>query len=165
MDTDMVDEGVDADEHGSDTDLENLKASVKQLSSEVGHLQSELNAAKLLEFETSEQNANLIQELDNEREKSSKLEAEVAELKKQNEQLLRVSNMMRRELQELKELEQNQRNSVATLRYRPPFSFKFVFDSCFSGKRRTITRRRGTYLSTKVFFCSKASTQTKTRTT
>lgn len=62
LDTDMVDEGVDAGDNTTDTsDLENLRASVKQLSSEIGQLQSELHAAKLLEFETSEQNANLIQ--------------------------------------------------------------------------------------------------------
>lgn len=62
LDTDMVDEGVDADDSIGDTsDLENLRASVKQLSAEVGQLQSELHAAKMLEFETSEQNANLIQ--------------------------------------------------------------------------------------------------------
>lgn len=57
MDKDVVDDGVD----DSNGDLENLKESVKQLSAEIGQLQSELNAAKLLEFETSEQNANLIQ--------------------------------------------------------------------------------------------------------
>lgn len=59
LDKDVVDDGVDTDD--SSNDLENLKESVKQLSAEVGQLQSELNAAKLLEFETSEQNANLIQ--------------------------------------------------------------------------------------------------------
>lgn len=59
MDKDVVDDGIDTDE--SNGDLENLKESVKQLSAEIGQLQSELNAAKLLEFETSEQNANLIQ--------------------------------------------------------------------------------------------------------
>lgn len=58
MDKDVVDDGVD---DGSNGDLENLKESVKQLSAEIGQLQSELNAVKLIEFETSEQNANLIQ--------------------------------------------------------------------------------------------------------
>lgn len=114
LDTDTVDEGTD--ENGHSKDLENLRASVKQLSSEVGQLQSELQAAKLLEFETSEQNASLIQELDEERQKSAKLQSEVVELRKQNEQILRVSGLMKRELDELKQIEVNQRNNVETLR-------------------------------------------------
>lgn len=114
LDTDTVDEGTD--ENGHSEDLENLRASVKQLSSEVGQLQSELQAAKLLEFETSEQNASLIQELDEEKQRSEKLHSEVLELRKQNEQILRVSSLMKRELDELKALEANQRNNVETLR-------------------------------------------------
>lgn len=61
MDKDTVDEGVDTDEANCDTDLENLRESVKQMSQEIAQLQAELNSAKLLEFETSELNANLTQ--------------------------------------------------------------------------------------------------------
>lgn len=137
LDKDVVDDGLDSEE--SICDLENLKESVKHLSVEIGQLQSELSAAKLLEFETSEQNANLIQvgtscnsayaesyihcyliflfqELDNEKEKRKELEIEVVELKRHNEQIMRISNMMKKELEELKQLELNQRNSVLNLR-------------------------------------------------
>lgn len=38
-------------------------------------------------------------------------------MKKNNEQLLRVSEMMKKELQELKELDEQQRNEVLELRY------------------------------------------------
>lgn len=57
------------------------------------------------------------QELDNERERRKELETEVAELKRQNEQILRISNIMKKELEELKQLEETQRNNVLSLRY------------------------------------------------
>lgn len=61
FENDMVDEGVDDGENSTINELENLKESVRHLSTEVAHLQTELSAAKLLEFETTEQNVNLTQ--------------------------------------------------------------------------------------------------------
>lgn len=45
----------------SGEDLEGLKQSIKELSANNARLQSELNEAKLSEFELNEQNINLTQ--------------------------------------------------------------------------------------------------------
>ncbi|RZC14245.1 shootin-1 [Asbolus verrucosus] len=116
LDGDTVDEGVDAGEAGSDADIENLNKTIKQLSSEVAELQTEVDSLKHIEFITSEQNIKLSEELENEKEKNSKLEHEFIELKKEYEQIIRVSEMMKKELTNLKEIEENQRNNVVILR-------------------------------------------------
>lgn len=61
MDKDAVDEGVDAGENESnaDTDIENLNRTIKQLSTEVAELQTELDAIKQTEFQTTEENIRL----------------------------------------------------------------------------------------------------------
>lgn len=61
LDKDIVDEGVDAGETESnvDNDIENLNKTIKQLSSEVAELQTELDAIKQTEFQTTEENINL----------------------------------------------------------------------------------------------------------
>lgn len=61
MEGDMVDDGTDDDAINNTNELENLKDSVRQLSAEVAQLQTELSSAKLLEFETTEQNVNMTQ--------------------------------------------------------------------------------------------------------
>ncbi|GJQ87326.1 hypothetical protein Trydic_g17374 [Trypoxylus dichotomus] len=116
LDKDQVDEGVDAGENGNDHDLENLRESVKQMSDEIARLQSELNAAKLLEFETSEQNVNLTQDLEIEKRRTKMLEDRIAETEKENEQLLRISRMLQKELEDSKQSEQNQRDNASRLR-------------------------------------------------
>ncbi|KAK9737876.1 hypothetical protein QE152_g10383 [Popillia japonica] len=116
LDKDLVDEGVDAGENGNDHDLENLRESVRQLSDEVARLQSDLNAAKLLEFETSEQNVNLTQDLEIERKRTKILEDRLTESEKENEQLLRISKMLQKELEDSKQSEQNQRDNAYRLR-------------------------------------------------
>lgn len=61
MEGDMVDDGTDDDAINNTNELENLKDSLRQLSVEVAQLQTELSSAKLLEFETTEQNVNMTQ--------------------------------------------------------------------------------------------------------
>lgn len=113
---DSIDEGVDSWETASDSDLENLKESVKNLSVEVAHLQSELNSAKLLEFEATESNIHLTQELEEERKRNERLQQELVDLKNSHEQMLRVSNMMKRELEDFKEMVKSQKSNALILR-------------------------------------------------
>ncbi|EFA09805.1 shootin-1 [Tribolium castaneum] len=116
LDTDTVDEGVDAGESTGDSDIENLNKTIKQLSSEIAELQTEVDTLKHVEFTTTEQNIKLSEELEFEKEKNKKLEHDFHELKKQYEQIIRVSEMMKNELTHLKEVEEKQRNSVVILR-------------------------------------------------
>ncbi|KAJ8984857.1 hypothetical protein NQ317_013058 [Molorchus minor] len=66
LDTDAVDEGVDAGdgEPNSENDIENLNKTIKQLSTEVAELQTEVDSLKQTEFQTSEENARLSEELE-----------------------------------------------------------------------------------------------------
>lgn len=65
-----------------------------------------------------------LQELEYERRKNEKLELELAQLKESNEQILRVSSIMKRELKDLKQIEIKEKENVVTLRWGdPPFSF------------------------------------------
>lgn len=116
IDNDTVDEGVDTDEVSSDHDLDNLRDSVKALSQEVAQLQTELNSAKLLEFETSEINISLTQELEAEKTKNSALEQDLQQLRSEYEQILRVSNLMKNELEQLRDIEKQDRDSLNNLR-------------------------------------------------
>ena len=116
MDTDTVDEGVDAGDSNGDSDIQNLQKTIKQLSAEVAELQTEVDTLKHIEFTTSEQNIKLSEDLDSEKDKNKKLEHDMHELKKDYEQIIRVSDMMKKELNNLKEMEENQRNSVVILR-------------------------------------------------
>lgn len=115
MDADTVDEGVDAGESG-DADIQNLQKTIKQLSGEVAELQTEVDTLKHIEFITSEQNSKLMEELELEKEKNKQLEHNFHQLKVDYEQIIRVSEMMKKELKNLKEIEENQRNSVVILR-------------------------------------------------
>ncbi|XP_018332712.1 shootin-1 [Agrilus planipennis] len=116
LDQDAVDEGVDEDDSKSDSDIDNLNENVKQLSAEIARLQADLNASKLIEFETIEQNINLNQELEEERDKNEKLEAELKSLQENNKQLLRVSEIMRRELDALRNSEETKKEEVEELK-------------------------------------------------
>lgn len=112
LNTDTVDEGVDAGEATADSDLENLNKTIKQLSSEVAELQTEVDSLKHIEFITTEQNIKISEELDSEKEKNCKLEHDLRELRKEYEQIIRLSEMMKKELTNLKEIEEHQRSNA-----------------------------------------------------
>lgn len=118
VDTDTVDEGVDADdgESNSDNDIENLNKTIKQLSTEVAELQTEVDSLKQTEFQTSEENVKLAEELEIERQKNERLESKFAELRKEHEQILRVTEMMKKELEEQKKIEEELRGNLTTLK-------------------------------------------------
>ncbi|ERL86644.1 hypothetical protein D910_04050 [Dendroctonus ponderosae] len=112
-DQDAVDEGVDA---GGDADIDNLNKTIKQLSAEVAELQTELDGVRQTEFQTLEQNAKLCEELEAAQQDRARLEAALATLRHDHAQLLRVSDLMRKELEELREVRNAQRNDIVQLR-------------------------------------------------
>ncbi|XP_065173451.1 shootin-1 [Atheta coriaria] len=118
QDADAVDEGVDACEPtASDgADLDNLRESVRALSTEVAQLQAELNAAKLAEFEASEHGAQQSHDLEEERRRNDRLQSELRDLTQSHEQLMRVSGMMQRELEELKRMAASHQSNAEALR-------------------------------------------------
>ncbi|XP_028129325.1 shootin-1 [Diabrotica virgifera virgifera] len=118
MDKDTVDEGVDAGEgeSNSETDIENLNKTIKQLSTEIAELQTEVDGLKQTEFQTSEDNIRLTEDLESERQKNIKLELELFELKKEHEQTLRVMEMMKKEMKELQMLEEEHRTNLTNLK-------------------------------------------------
>lgn len=69
-----------------------------------------------------------LQELEIERKKNEILLHELNELKESNEQILRVSNIMKRELEDLKETEKREKENAVTLRYE---LFKLLIDNQF----------------------------------
>ncbi|KAJ8952834.1 hypothetical protein NQ318_008155 [Aromia moschata] len=96
----------------SSDDIENLNKTIKQLSTEVAELQTEVDSLKQIEFQTSEENAKLSEELENEKQKNERLTELLTELKKEHEQLIRVTDMMKKEMEEQKKVEEELRDSL-----------------------------------------------------
>lgn len=57
-----------------------------------------------------------LKELESERKKNQILLEELANLKESNDQIIRVSNMMKRELEEMKKSETREKENAVTLR-------------------------------------------------
>lgn len=57
-----------------------------------------------------------LKELECERKKNENLLRQLQELKESNEQIIRVSNMMKRELEEMKKNEERDKENAVTLR-------------------------------------------------
>lgn len=111
--TDVVDIG---DGDTDQNELEGLRDSIKELSGQNARLQTELNEAKLSEFEATEQVVNLTQEVDELEKKCKALEENLKDLANTNEQMVRVSKLMNDELHELRIAEDKRKEETVTLR-------------------------------------------------
>ncbi|XP_015597235.1 shootin-1 [Cephus cinctus] len=100
-------EGVDdidiSDEVDSNPDdIEELRETVRDLSQDVARLQTELNSARLQEFEAQEQATLFAAQLEAERALRKEGEEKMKELQMQRENMERVTRMVAEEVQNLK---------------------------------------------------------------
>ncbi|XP_067006993.2 shootin-1 [Anabrus simplex] len=102
-----LDDDTDASSSGSspreDDELAGLRNTVKELSEEVARLQTDLKAARLLEFEAQEQIVNLSAELEEERTARSRAEEELNELRVMKQNMGHVSKLVVAEMTSLRE--------------------------------------------------------------
>ncbi|XP_012287816.1 shootin-1 isoform X2 [Orussus abietinus] len=97
LDIDLADE-VDS----NPDDIEQLRETVKELSQDIARLQTELNAARLQEFEAQEQAALLSAQLDEERALRCQGDEKLKEMTMKRENMERVTRMVAEEVQALK---------------------------------------------------------------
>ncbi|KAL1138236.1 hypothetical protein AAG570_009925 [Ranatra chinensis] len=102
--------GVDQDE------MENLQKSVRELNKEIARLQSELNAAKLQEFEAQEQAVELQSSLEEERYKSERLQNELDETRVSKENLVKITRLIAQEVSSLREQCQKEKENAQRLK-------------------------------------------------
>ncbi|KAJ8709894.1 hypothetical protein PYW08_009898 [Mythimna loreyi] len=102
VEIDLTDSIDTASDTSSNEEVEFLKQTVSELSRQIAALQTELNAAKLQEFEAQEANVAIAQELEAEKEKSLAQEKELQELRIQIERHNRVSKLLMEEVTGLK---------------------------------------------------------------
>ncbi|KAL0861170.1 hypothetical protein ABMA27_009653 [Loxostege sticticalis] len=102
VEIDLTDSTDTASDTSSNEEVEFLKQTVSELSKQIAELQTELNTAKLHEFEAHEVNVALAQEVETEREKCSTQEKELEELRSQLERHNRVSKLLMEEVSALK---------------------------------------------------------------
>ncbi|KAJ2941634.1 hypothetical protein O0L34_g14690 [Tuta absoluta] len=102
IDIDLTDCTDNASDTSSNEEVEFLKQQISELSQQVAALQTEVNAAKLQEFEAHEQTVALAQELESEKEKCSSQDKELQELRSQVERHNRVSKLLMEEVTALK---------------------------------------------------------------
>lgn len=109
---------TDSRDNDSDTsvneEVEFLKQTVADLSQQIAALQTELNAAKLQEFEAQEANVSISQELETEKEKSATQQKELQELRVQVERHNRVSKLLMEEVTALKDNADKDREMAET---------------------------------------------------
>ena len=82
----------------------------------MGQLQAELNSARLQEFEAQEQAMSLSAELEEERTRRTKAEAELQELRAMKNNLDRVSRLVATEMTALRELCQHEKEEAMRMK-------------------------------------------------
>lgn len=101
----------------TDGDLDNLMQTIKELTDEVGHLQAELNSARLQEFEAQEHAMSLTGELEEERSLRLQAETELRELRMMKNNLDRVSRLVATEMTALRELCQQEKEEAQRMKF------------------------------------------------
>ncbi|CAB3232549.1 unnamed protein product [Arctia plantaginis] len=114
MEIDLTDSMDTASDTSSNEEVEFLKQTVADLSQQIASLQTELNQAKLHEFEAHEANVAIGQELEAEKEKSAGQEKELQELRVQLERHNRVSKLLMEEVTALKDNADKDREMAET---------------------------------------------------
>lgn len=99
----IVDIDISDEVDSNSDDTEQLRETVRELSEEVARLQTELNSAKLQEFEAQEQVTLLSAQLEEERALREEGEVKMREFQKQRENMERVTRLVADEVQALKE--------------------------------------------------------------
>jgi len=120
----------------TDGDLDNLMQTIKELTDEVGHLQAELNSAKLQEFEAQENVMSLTGELEEERSLRLQAETELRELRMMKNNLDRVSRLVATEMTALRELCQQEKEEAQRMK----------FEADKAQKERNVLRHQSTLL-------------------
>lgn len=110
---DLLADETDAAEAAKDEDdLEDLRATVKRLSSEVARLQSELNSARLQEFEAQEAAVTASAELD----ESRRAQNELAELRALKENMAAAASLVQKEVAVLRQQCEQERKTARRMK-------------------------------------------------
>lgn len=88
-----------------------------ELTEEVGQLQAELNATRLQEFEAQEQAMSLAGDLEEERTRRARAEAELHELRMMKDNLGRVSRLVATEMTALRVQCQHEKEEAQRMKF------------------------------------------------
>ncbi|XP_034256392.1 shootin-1 [Thrips palmi] len=118
---DLLADETDAAQAAKDEDdLEDLRNTVKRLSGEVARLQSELNAARLQEFEAQEAAVTASAELD----ESRRTQAELAELRALRDNMAAAASLVQKEVAALRQQCEQERQAARRMKTEADMAVK-----------------------------------------
>ncbi|XP_012255511.2 shootin-1 [Athalia rosae] len=112
----IIDIDISDEVDSNSDDAEQLRETVRELSEEVARLQTELNFAKLQEFEAQEQVTLLSAQLEEERTRKEEGEEKMRDFQKQRENMERVTRLVADEVQSLKEQCEKERETAQIMK-------------------------------------------------